>query len=281
MLKARLELLVAVFMCVSSIFAGSDAKQIQIKRGVTKEGKSCIDCHAKKNPGIVHDWKDSRHGHANVSCIDCHQVKADSPMAAQNCPGVKGTEIHVSLMVTPKTCGRCHPAEQKQFNASGHFRAALQVEGKPAMAKLKEYHEGQNHPKFKGAPNETGCMQCHGDRIKLDADNRPTAETWPNSGIGTIWPDGSVGNCTVCHTRHKFDIQEARKPEACASCHLGPDHPQIEIFNSSKHGQIYKTEGHTWKFDSAPDAWEPGDYRAPTCATCHMSGIGDLETSHN
>jgi hypothetical protein len=33
--------------------------------------------------------------------------------------------------------------------------------------------------------------------------------------------------------------------------------------------------------DSAPDAWEPGDYRAPTCATCHVSGIGDLNTTHN
>ena len=33
--------------------------------------------------------------------------------------------------------------------------------------------------------------------------------------------------------------------------------------------------------DTAPDAWEPGDYRAPTCATCHMSGIGELSVTHN
>jgi hydroxylamine dehydrogenase len=40
-------------------------------------------------------------------------------------------------------------------------------------------------------------------------------------------------------------------------------------------------DGKNWKWNSAPDAWEPGDYRGPTCATCHMSGIGTLKTTHN
>jgi hypothetical protein len=34
----------------------------------------------------------------------------------------------------------------------------------------------------------------------------------------------------TCHTRHKFTIVEARKPNACASCHLGPDHPDTDEF---------------------------------------------------
>ncbi|MBW2562097.1 MAG: hydroxylamine oxidoreductase, partial [Deltaproteobacteria bacterium] len=29
-----------------------------------------------------------------------------------------------------------------------------------------------------------------------------------------------------------------------------------------------------------PDAWEPGDYSAPTCVVCHMAGIVTLQTSH-
>jgi hydroxylamine dehydrogenase len=99
--------------------------------------------------------------------------------------------------------------------------------------------------------------------------------------MGNIYPDGSTGSCTACHSRHKFSIAEARHPHACASCHLGPDHPNIEIFNNSKHGHIYNTEGDQWDFDTAPDAWEPGDYRGPTCATCHMSGIGELQVTHN
>ena len=169
----------------------------------------------------------------------------------------------------------------QQFDESGHFRAYRQIIPKDSLHALVNVHEGQNHPEFGGAPGETGCMQCHGTEILLDENNRPTAETWPNMGMGNVYPDGSTGNCSTCHTRHKFSIVEARKPNACASCHLGPDHPNIEIYENSKHGHIYLTDSEDWIWDSAPDTWEPGDYRAPTCATCHMSGIGELNTTHN
>ena len=45
-----------------------------IDRGITEVGRECIDCHKNETPGIVNDWKDSRHGHVSVSCLDCHQV---------------------------------------------------------------------------------------------------------------------------------------------------------------------------------------------------------------
>ena len=282
-------LLVAAFTLgsiSSAIAMESDVRTLKVERGLTAEGKKCIECHAEKQPGIVADWKNSRHGHVNVSCIDCHQVDKGSPMASQSCPGVKGTEIYMSVVVTPKACGRGHSSEVDQFAKSGHARASMQYHAEDgrnfeSMTALMATHEGQGMEKFKHAADMTGCMQCHGADVKLGADGRPTKETWPNSGVGSTYPDGSVGNCVVCHTRHTFSIAEARKPAACASCHLGPDHPDIEIFNNSKHGHIYNSEGTTWNYTSAPDAWEPGDYRAPTCAVCHMSGIGELETTHN
>ncbi len=252
---------------------------------LSKEASSCVACHSTTNQGIMHDWKNSRHAHAGVSCVDCHKKTKKHSMAKKH-PKTKEMrnitdKLFISAMVTPKTCAKCHPREVKEFAKSGHFRARMQYIPKKGLHKLQTVHEGQNHPKYKHAPGTTGCIQCHGSIIKLDKNKNPTDKTWPNAGIATVWPDGSVGNCAVCHTRHKFSIAEARKPEACASCHLGPDHPNIEIYNSSKHGQIYKTEGHTWKFDDPPGAWEPGSYRAPTCATCHMSGIGDLTPTHN
>ncbi|RME58051.1 MAG: beta-ketoacyl-ACP synthase [Caldilineae bacterium] len=251
-----------------------------VNRGLSPEGKECIDCHQDKSPGIVQDWKDSRHGHVNVSCIDCHRVEADSPMATQH-ETLVGTDVYISVLVPPSRCQACHPAEVDQFNHSGHWRSYRQQIPKDSLHALVFKHEGQSHPEFGNASNETGCIQCHGTEIKLDENNRPVSSTWPNAGMGNIYPDGSTGNCSTCHTRHKFSIAEARKPAACASCHLGPDHPDIEIYMNSKHGQIYNTEGDEWIWDSAPDAWEPGDYRAPTCATCHMSGIGELNTTHN
>lgn len=266
---------------VSATFAQSDVKQLKVDKALTDEAKTCLECHAEETPLIVHDWKDSRHSHVGVTCIDCHSFEADAPTAAQNCPGVKGTNIYVSPLVSPKTCARCHEQEAREFSESGHLRARLQIGPKEDLQKLMYLHEGQNHPDLQGSPDETSCMQCHGSIIELDANKRPTAETWPNAGIGTVYPDGTVGNCNVCHTRHRFNIAEARKPDACASCHLGPTHPDIEIFISSKHGHVYQTEGDEWTYDSPPDAWEPGDYRGPTCATCHQSGIGDLKTTHN
>ena len=255
-------------------------KTLKIERNLTEEGRACITCHQQTTPGQVEDWKDSRHAHAGITCIDCHQVAEGSPSAMRHA-NVEDTPVFVSPLVSPKVCGRCHVDAKAQFDASGHFRAYRQIIPKDSLHALVQVHEGRSIPELQDAPNETGCMQCHGTRIELDEDNRPTPETWPNNGMGNIYPDGSTGSCTACHSRHKFDIAEARHPHACASCHLGPDHPNIEIFNNSKHGHLYNTEGDEWNFDTAPDAWEPGDYRGPTCATCHMSGIGELAVTHN
>jgi ribosomal protein S20 len=270
----------SVLVFAANVGDVAGVKTLKVNRNLTKLGASCVECHAKLTPGHVADWKESRHGHVGVSCIDCHMVKKDNPMAGQNCDGVKGTDVYISVLVSPKTCGRCHPNEVTEFQHSGHARAALQIKSKKGMQDLIHKYEGRNHPKLSGTPDATGCMQCHGTVIEVK-DGRPTAQTWPNYGIGNVYPDGSVGNCKSCHSGHKFSIEEARKPAACASCHLGPDHPDIEIYNNSMHGHIFNSEGATWKYDSAPDAWEPGDYRAPTCATCHMSGIGSLKSTHN
>ncbi len=287
-MKSSLKIVLASLLLLASPWllantsAGSMAavKTLKIDRGLSEEGKACIDCHKENTPGQVADWANSRHAHVGVSCIDCHQVAEDSPMATKHL-NTNDTKVLVSALVSPAVCGRCHVDAKEQFDASGHWRAYHQQIPKDNLHALQEVHEGRNHPELKGAPGETGCMQCHGTIIKLDENNRPTPETWPNNGMGNVYPDGSTGSCTACHSRHKFDIAEARHPHACASCHLGPDHPDIEIYENSKHGHLYNTEGHTWKFDSAPDAWEPGDYRGPTCATCHMSGIGDQPVTHN
>jgi len=69
------------------------------------------------------------------------------------------------------------------------------------------------------------------------------------------------GKCDACHTRHKFSVEEARNPLACATCHMGFDHPQYEMWSTSKHGVIYQIE--------------KGSDRAPKCQTCHM-----VEGSH-
>lgn len=284
---------VGVMFCLSPVVAAPadtyldlGQKKLELKRGLTKAAAACVECHSKKTPGIVESWKLGKMGHASVSCYDCHVVEKSSPMASQ-CEGTKGTSTYISPMVSSKTCERCHPAEVDQFLHSGHARlAAVPVLESKKMDGLMYHNEGgefigidRSDPRNR-ASREAGCQMCHGGEVKLGPDNKPIDGTWPG-GVGQRYPDGSIGNCTVCHTRHQFSVAEARKPDACASCHLGPDHPDIEIYTESKHGQIYAAHGEEWEWDSAPDAWEPGDYTAPTCAVCHMSGIGELATTHN
>lgn len=255
-------------------------KVVKIDRNLTPLAKSCVECHAEKTPGIVADWKNSRHAHVGVSCTDCHSVPADSPMAGKEVHP-KDSKNHVSMLVSPKTCAKCHDKEVDEFLKSGHSRGAVQMYAKPGMVKLMHHFEGADHPEFKLAPEVTGCVQCHGSIIKLDDNNKPVKESWPNYGIGNVYPDGGIGGCKACHSGHKFSIAEARKPAACASCHLGPDHPDIEIFNNSMHGHIYNAESDKWNFTSAPDTWDVPDFRAPTCAACHMSGVGETTSTHN
>jgi hydroxylamine dehydrogenase len=247
-------------------------KVVKVDRGLPQAEKDCLACHQDHSPSIVLDWKNSMHGRANITCGDCHRADKTEIDAFQ-CSGLKGSTMYISAIPSPKDCSRCHPVEARQFDASDHAGSYQSVE---KLKSMSIQWEG----KGSDAPESTGCIQCHGGKVAF-ADGKPSGSHYPQEGIGRVNPDGSRGNCVSCHTRHRFNIIEARMAETCGSCHLGPDHPQIEIWEESKHGKRYAAEKNFWTWDSAPDAWEVGDYSAPTCAVCHMSGIGKLKTSHD
>ena len=125
-------------------------------------------------------------------------------------------------------------------------------------------------PDSEGLPTNTSAVA----KIKTNEDGKPMFDpaSWPNTGIGRINLDGSLGSCSACHSRHDFSPRRARQPENCGKCHLGPDHPQKEIYEESKHGVAYRDLKDQMNLDG--ETWVLGrDYsQAPTCATCHMSG---------
>ena len=186
--------------------------------------------------------------------------------------GVPEYKVPIAAAVTPKDCSRCHPDEAAQYARSKHANTIELIwKTDPWLNK------GMNSD----FERVSGCYTCHGTILKIK-DGKLASDTWPNVGVGRVNMDGSLGSCSSCHTRHRFDVAEARKAEACGQCHLGPDHPQIEIFKESKHGAIYDGFGHDWKFNAAPGTWTAGvDYRTPTCAACHMSGSGTVMTTHD
>ncbi|OEU77689.1 MAG: hydroxylamine oxidoreductase [Desulfobacterales bacterium C00003060] len=257
-------------------------KEFRIERSMPKEAVACIECHKTENPGIFADWANSRHAAANITCLDCHRAEEFDPdvskehfkqyQRADQKYGTQEYKIPISAVVTPRDCSRCHPDEAKQYSLSKHANT-LEI--------IWKIDPWLNKGMTSDNERTTGCLHCHGTILKMK-DGKLTPETWPSVGVGRINLDGSRGSCTSCHTRHLFSMMEARKPEACGQCHLGPDHPQIELFMESKHGDLYTAHGDDYNWDAAPGTWTPGvDYRGPTCASCHMSGSGAVLTSHD
>ena len=229
---------------------------------------NCVACHKNENAGLYKQWKNSKHGESDVSCLDCHGAKSG------DVDGFEHEGELIATLVTPKDCAKCHKDEAEQTMKSYHANAGEILESADAFLA----HVGGGHPAV-----IAGCEGCHGNKVKIDPDspNKLARESWPNSGIGRINPDGSKGACNACHSRHSFSIKLARRPENCGKCHLGPDHPQKEIYEESKHGIAYRMFKNEMNMDR--EDWVVGKdyYQAPTCTTCHMSATVNQEVSHD
>jgi formate-dependent nitrite reductase cytochrome c552 subunit len=240
---------------------------------VATSSQKCIDCHRRLAPALVREWEGSRHFQSGVACLECHGAESGDIDAWLH----EGSTV--SALVTPKDCGNCHDREYAEFARSHHARAG----------EILTSLDNVLAEKVAGMPGNiadavNGCWQCHGTIIKFERDNmgqiirlkggKPKIDpmTWPNSGMGRLNPDGSKGSCHACHSRHAFQAKLSRGPENCGKCHMGPDHPQIEIYNESKHGIAFYTNRDRMALEKEGD-WIVGrDYSAaPTCATCHVS----------
>ncbi len=243
------------------------------------ESKECIECHKMQSKVIYEQWGDSKHFRGNIGCFECHKAEREDKDAYDHYGKV------ISTIVSPKDCARCHEKEVEQFVSSHHAKAARILGSLDNV--LAEVVEGNNDfitPMFPmgiSAAAVNGCWQCHGSEVKVMPDGKLDPATWPNSGIGRINPDGSEGSCSACHSRHAFSVEQVRNPENCGKCHMGPDHPQIEIYNESKHGVAFRANIEKMNMDSPK--WIVGeDYSAaPTCATCHMSATKDQPVTHD
>ncbi len=228
----------------------------------------CMTCHKEKSPGLYQQWFMSEHAENGITCIDCHEADKGDVDAFEH----EGATI--ATLVTPSDCGECHSQEAEEVGNSYHATAGEILHSNDAYLA----HAAGGHPIA-----VAGCQSCHGSKVRIDPDspNKLAAESWPNSGIGRINPDGSKGACNTCHARHSFSIRQARRPEACAKCHLGPDHPQKEIYDESKHGNAFYSHVDAMNLDA--DRWIVGEdyFEAPTCATCHMSATTAQPVTHD
>jgi hypothetical protein len=250
-----------------------------LPKELSEASQECVGCHKDTDVSIYQAWGDSKHYRANVGCYECHEAQKGDKDAFKH----EGKLI--SIIVSPKDCARCHEKEVDEFVNSHHAKAGRIMGSLDNI--LAEVVEGNKGMKTEGFPDGisaaavNGCWQCHGSVVKVNKDGKLDPATWPNTGMGRVNPDGTEGSCSACHQRHQFSVAQARRPENCGKCHMGPDHPQIEVYNESKHGINFYANVDKMNLDS--EKWIVGEdyYVAPTCATCHMSATTDMPVTHN
>jgi len=200
-------------------------------------GDDCIECHTKISPGQVKDWSVSLHAENDVTCSTCHGEKHES-----------ADDYKLAKMPDEHVCAECHEERFEQFSKGKHNFGWTSLNALPATHFAPdELIEGGR-----------GCGGCHNMGIKTEEqkkDQRDKGYRYQNN------------SCDECHTRHSFSRKEALNPRACQQCHMGYDHPQWEMWSSSKHGE---------RFFAKEQGYLPEDAAAPSCQHCHMPG-GDHE----
>lgn len=208
------------------------------------EGAACLSCHGKDTPLIVRVWSESAHAKNGVTCEQCHEGDYGIGHLTGEDRNIVGAHV----------CARCHRDAAKEHYSGKHgigFRA-----GRACTRSMKKTPEIL-----------AGCSDCHeqGSRIVRQEVEcaRFLAQSPEMQRRGCLSCHNVENRCDSCHSSHSTDRSLVRDPAVCATCHMGPDHPQYEMWMTSRHGILFNLKGR--------------DY-APDCAACHMPG-GDHNVS--
>ncbi|HET9333986.1 MAG TPA: multiheme c-type cytochrome [Gemmatimonadota bacterium] len=244
----------------------------KLPRGI-QDPATCAECHRALHATVVRQFESSAMG---LPGTQNPRVEQPRTLTCADCHGTDHDQIMASLGRVPETtCAGCHAGiYQEHVLDAGHSYG-------PGPGDL-----GINWERNIGVPNyaqmprkvmEMGCDPCHAQAGATDAKYWSEEQ---NRYVDTSSLQYRNG-CIACHTRHSFSLVEARKPEACYTCHMGPDHPNYEAYMSSKHGSIYVARGDSWDWTTP---MTQVDWDAPTCAYCHMVYVGEdgvRTSSHN
>jgi len=261
--------LAVVIVVIGSSVRGSTVQGERVDALATSKDE-CVDCHRDETPGIVLQYGRSTMAAAEVSCRDCHEVEVGYPGAVEH----EGE--YVLAQPTTAMCQECHEQETEQYLQSRHaLPAYIAYAGSQGLSpeQLSEY-EAIPEGSFSPDKARNALHALEGEAI-----TRFACESCHD--VGKPAEDGSTGQCKKCHLRHEFTLEQARKPETCNFCHIGPDHPQWEIYHESPHGIAYATSGDKWHWEAEAGTLTVADFPAATCALCHFGGFGATETTHD
>lgn len=192
--------------------------------------EDCLPCHEQATPAAVAQWRGSAHAD-KVGCADCHGSDHEAMLAGR---AVVGTKV----------CGGCH---EQAFHQHVNSRHGMGL------------HSGWGCTRTLARRDPSECRFCH-----EEGSSRPKSTVHCARFLAQSSEMGEIGcnrchqvesSCASCHTSHLTDLAIVRRPEVCATCHMGPDHPQWEMWQTSRHGTLATTAG---------------EAIGPSCQQCHM-----------
>jgi len=191
----------------------------------------CVGCHRDKSPGAVRQWQQSAH-FGKVDCAGCH---------GSDHVAIEEGRARVSSL-------SCQPCHQKAYNEHARSKHGLGL------------HSGWGCTRNLPQRDPQECRFCHDEGNSLPKSRVQCARFLKQSSamgeIGCNRCHQVESSCASCHTNHLTDLAVVRNPNVCAKCHMGPDHPQWEMWQTSQHGTLYESLG--------PEV-------GPGCQRCHMS----------
>jgi hypothetical protein len=205
----------------------------------------CLSCHGKDTPLIVQTWSESAHAKNDIACGDCHEGE----YVIGHMTGEDRSVVEASV------CARCHSDVSKEHFSGKHgigFRA-----GRACTRNMDKTPEIL-----------AGCNNCHEEGSRLVRHEvecaRFLAQSPEMQRQGCLSCNKVENRCDACHSSHSTDLAIVRDPAVCATCHMGPDHPQYEMWMTSRHGILFNLKGREF---------------SPDCMTCHMpEGDHDVST---
>lgn len=160
-----------------------DAASASEPRTAARLGDDCETCHARLQPSLDHQWRESAHAAAGVGCADCHGVNHSRTFRDEG-------------RVSAAVCGNCHAREAEEFAHSAHASAMRTLEESALYASTPPARRAACHSchatGWRHSDGSVGsCNFCHtGHDFSAEAARRPEA-------------------CTVCHTGQDYPQEEA------------------------------------------------------------------------
>jgi hypothetical protein len=293
----------------------SAASAISAEAPVSDITAECLDCHGSFQPGIVADWKDSRHAAVTpgeamaveglarkvssnavpedlrgiaVGCAECHMLR---PNDHADTFEHNGYEIH--LVVSPDDCKTCHTQEADQFSKNLMSHAVKNLADNPVYHQLQESILGD--PGFENGrvtiaasdadTRAEGCYYCHGTQLAVTG-----TEIRDTMAAGELefpvidgWPNQGVGRINLdgsrgsCSACHTRHRFSIEMARKPYTCKECHIGPDVPVY------KVYSASKHGNLFSTHEKEWNfthvpwtvGEDFTAPTCATCHISLLVD------